>query len=626
MFRVALINMPFANLNVPSIALTQLKAVVDRAFGDAVQTDIFHLNHDFAELIGLDTYREIANSIYALNAGIGDWMFRQAAFPELADNAPAYFQRYFPRKDEPTLRLRQAIVDVRSKLDEYIAHLIDAYSLGEYGLVGFTSMFAQTVPALAVARHLKTRNPGIVTVMGGANCEAPMGQELVTGAPQLDYVFSGPALISFTQFVGHVLNGEHDRIREITGVFDRKTGSAQRGRTIIGDELDIDDVIELDYGAFIEMVETRYPNRDVPVILPFETSRGCWWGERAHCTFCGLNGLSMGYRSMDPEKAHALITSLFRYAPVATRLECVDNIMPKTYIDTLFSRLQTPDDLVIFYEVKADLTEADLRTLSAARVRILQPGIEALATSTLKLMRKGTTSFSNIAFLINCVRYEIHPTWNLLIGFPGEQSSVYEKYLRDLPKLTHLPPPSGVFPVRFDRFSPYFKDAQHYGLELQPLPFYELTYPFDRQSLANLAYYFGDRNYRADYLKGVVQFLGSLQRVIDSWRQRWELPDRPELSLLHEAGRTRVRDSRAGAPVVHELSELAADILYAIERRRKRTEIGRTIGRYSDPEIAKGMRELEERDLVFEESDMFMSLAMQQKGSEQKRELEAALV
>ena len=35
----------------------------------------------------------------------------------------------------------------------------------------------------------------------------------------------------------------------------------------------------------------------------FETSRGCWWGERMHCTFCGLNGATMSYRSKSPRRA-----------------------------------------------------------------------------------------------------------------------------------------------------------------------------------------------------------------------------------------------------------------------------------------------------------------------------------
>src|SRR4029077_5489915 len=32
------------------------------------------------------------------------------------------------------------------------------------------------------------------------------------------------------------------------------------------------------------------------VRLPYETSRGCWWGAKSH-TFCGLNGSTMAFRS-----------------------------------------------------------------------------------------------------------------------------------------------------------------------------------------------------------------------------------------------------------------------------------------------------------------------------------------
>jgi acyl carrier protein len=33
MFRISLVNMPFANLNLPSIGLTQLKSVIDERLG-----------------------------------------------------------------------------------------------------------------------------------------------------------------------------------------------------------------------------------------------------------------------------------------------------------------------------------------------------------------------------------------------------------------------------------------------------------------------------------------------------------------------------------------------------------------------------------------------------------------
>jgi hypothetical protein len=50
-------------------------------------------------------------------------------------------------------------------------------------------------------------------------------------------------------------------------------------------------------------------------------------------------------------------------------------------------------------KIPADLNREQLRSLVQARVVEVQPGIESLATSTLKLMRKGTTAFNNIRFL-----------------------------------------------------------------------------------------------------------------------------------------------------------------------------------------------------------------------------------
>jgi ribosomal peptide maturation radical SAM protein 1 len=624
MFRIALINMPFANINRPSIALTQLKGIIGRSF-DGVLIDIHYLNHDFVDVFGADSYNEIGNDAALLHAGFGDWIFRQEAFPDLPDNTRAYLQRHAPRNDGQSQRLRQVIADVRPRLGQAIEEMISTYRLDSYDLVGFTSMFCQTVASLALARHLKQRRPDIVTVMGGANCEAPMGQELAAGAPQLDYVFSGPGLISFPRFVERLMRGEREGLGTIPGVFDADSASAQRGQMVIGQELDINDVVELDYSSFIDLTETRYPVRDKPVILTFETSRGCWWGERAHCTFCGLNGMSMEYRAMAPEKAHALISSLFKYAPVATQLESVDNIMPKSYVDGVFPSLRTPDGMGIFYEVKADLSERDLHILSDGGVRFLQPGIEALATSTLKLMRKGTTSFNNIAFLMNSRTYNIHPIWNLLIGFPGEPVSVYQKYLRDLPKLVHLPPPSACFPVRFDRFSPYFKEADRYGLQLHPMAFYELTYPLSKESLQNLAYFFVDQNYKAEYIKNVVQYYGPLQRAVEAWRQQWNSAQRPEVTLSRTGGNAVVRDSRSGSMRTYQLSDAAADILGTTSRRRNRSEIGNALKSYDETQLRDGLRELLERDLVFEESEMFMSLVMPEPATAPVRRTETVL-
>ena len=612
MFSVALINMPFANLNMASIGLTQLQAVTNRECPGKVRTEVFYLNHAFAELFGFEEHSEIANTANTCNRGLGDWIFRQAAFPHLPDNSIEYFRRYFPRSTGETQRLRALVTRVRPKIDGFIEELIDRYRLDTFNIVGFTSMFSQTVPSLAMARHIRDRNPEVTLVMGGANCEAPMGPELVKNVDWIDYVFSGPALKSFPVFVGLCVDGDRERIDEVAGVFSKKNVSTFRGEAVIGEELDIDDVVELDYQPFVNLIKQSWPERDVPITLPFETSRGCWWGERAHCTFCGLNGMTMAYRAMQPALALDLINSLFSYENV-NRLICVDNIMPKDYLKSVFPFLTTPNSIRIFYEVKSDLSEDDIRVLSEARVLTIQPGIEALATSTLKLMRKGVTSFTNLSFLMNCMTHGVLPVWNLLIGFPGEPGEIFEQYLKDIPMLAHLPPPTGAYPVRFDRYSPYFKSAAQYGLDLEPLAFYRLTYPFSEDTLMNMAYFFGDGNYTADYFQTVVRYIAPLQQAIASWQRLWSMPSPPELYLQYPNGVPTVYDSRSGVAQTFAISAEARRVLDALARRKGWPELRALLPELGADAVESALRELQNRKLLFVEGDRFMSIAFTRK-------------
>src|SRR5215510_13440228 len=144
MYKIALINMPFADLAMPSIALTQLKAVVEQRFKDHVSVDIYYLNHDFARYLGLDLYELITASADSQNAGLGDWFFRQTAFPDLANNAGVYLSRYFPFHTDEMNRLKSGILEKRRGLDRFLDSLISKYALDQVQLVGFTSMFMQS--------------------------------------------------------------------------------------------------------------------------------------------------------------------------------------------------------------------------------------------------------------------------------------------------------------------------------------------------------------------------------------------------------------------------------------------------------------------------------------------------
>jgi ribosomal peptide maturation radical SAM protein 1 len=304
-----------------------------------------------------------------------------------------------------------------------------------------TSMFAKNVASLDMTHSIKSRNTEVVTVMGGASCESPMRGGLVRHASAVDFLFSGPALASFPEFVHR---------HRTQGVFSHENVDAPflKGHDAMEAELPIEVPVLLDYESFLADLGRNLPGGMIQPSLTFETSRGCWWGERSHCTFCGMSG-AIEYRSMPSEQALAVFQEVFeKYGNRYARYESMGNIKPRPYIKEVFSRLTPPPGVRIFYEVKADLKDWEMEVLSQTGVTPIQPGIEALSTSTLKLMRNGTIAFQNVAFLKNCVHYGIDPSWDLLIGFPREAETVYEGYLRVPPLLMHLPPPpppSGAF-------------------------------------------------------------------------------------------------------------------------------------------------------------------------------------
>lgn len=643
MFRIAMVNMPFGDLRLPSIGLTQLKAVLDREFGGQVATDIHYCSHDFAHYFGFDLYKSISSALEHHNAGMGDWVFRQVAFPFAEDNAEEYFERYYPYHNSEAEAMKRTIREKRAGLEEFMDGLIDRRGLAEADIVGFSSMFMQNVACFAMARKLKDRRPDIVTVIGGANCEWPMGREIARHVEQIDYVFSGPGLKSFPAFVRAYVEGEPEKCERINGVFSRRNLAAAAGEPppnphqpaplvqlgakagaatatatapdairTFGDELDIDVEVELDYDAFLDALESNFPGGQVEPILTFETSRGCWWGEKAHCTFCGLNGTSMNYRAMSPDKALKLFNSLFRYADRCSAYNCVDNILAKNYLTDVFPYLDTPPNVHLFYEVKADLTDKDMETLSKARVKTVQPGIESLATSTLKLMKKGTSVFQNLYLLKNCLIYDIWPEWNLLVGFPGEGAEVYEKYLHDLPLLVHLPPPSGVLPVRYDRYSPYFVKAKEYQLELQHVDFYELVYPFDRETLSNMAYYFMDTNLRATYFLTLMKWLGKVREKFNRWSAMWHTEGvaYPELYLKRDGDATLIRDTRSGSVVEYPISDTARRVLEVLAKPGRLSNLTAELGHLPGFDAAREVARLQEKGLLFQEHDRYLSLVL----------------
>jgi len=435
-----------------------------------------------------------------------------------------------------------------------------------------------------------------------------MGSAYAAHIDAMDTVFSGPALISFPAFIGACLAGRRPASGAIDGVLSGAASGGSEPRQ--GEARDINTPVRLDYGPFLDAFERAFPEREMRPALLFETSRGCYWAEKQVCTFCGLNGLQRHYRSMTPANAIQQIQSLYRWAPRCGSFIAVDTAMPRDYVSTVFPALAVPDGVKLMYEVRPDLKDSELAAMCAGGVGALQPGIESLSSASLKLMHKGTTAFSNLRFLKACSCTPLALDWNLLIGSPGEAESVCRKLVRDIPRLTHLAPPSGVYPIMFVRHSRYFDDPPAYDLELEPQDFYALTYPFEASVIREIATHFVDRNTDAEAIDG---WLARLNEAVRQWRARWLGGDgqpQARLCLLEGAGPGRVYDSRAGQEVEHDLSGVAQRILEQLERPARVADLAEALGDVPGDLLQAEMEGLVERGWVFEEEGRYLNLVI----------------
>lgn len=611
---IALVNMPFAMQGMPALGLTQLEAVVRAQFGDRVTIATHYLNLEFARQVGnLDLYH-YPHTPQGFMTDAGEWMFRQVAFPELPDNAPAYLDHYFSEKKEETRQVRDFLLSQRAGLEDCLERLIDAHGLAEADIVGFTLLFSQTMASFAMARLLKRRKPRIITVFGGPCCEGEMGQVFVEHVPQVDYCFSGPALVSFPTFLRGLFEGRPETCDRINGVFSKTnhalwSGSGPQALSLLGDELDIDACILPDYDAYLAAEERFFPvPRRTPALL-FETSRGCAWGAgKKPCRFCGLNGLSRRYRQMNPANALRQIKHLWQYVPRSRFFIAVDNLMPPRYPREVFAQLTPPKGIGMRYEVRPTLTGEEIRTLHEGGVTWLQPGIESLASSTLRLMQKGVTAFSNLQFLKRCTTHPVTLEWNLLIGTPGETDAVFEKYERDLPRMTHLPPPTGVFPVMYVKSSEYYEHPEEFGLTLQPAGTYAYLFPFAPDEMQRVAFRFSDASPCA---RRIDEWLDRLNAVTARWRERYEGTDGhvpARFCLVNNSDTWSLYDSRDGEAAWHPLTALELELLRHLESPLTSGELSsRFPGAPSHP-ISEKLDLFTARGWVFQEDGRYLSL------------------
>ncbi len=388
-------------------------------------------------------------------------------------------------------------------------------------IVGISTNFQQNLAAAALARLIREKLPQACIVFGGANVASPMGEGLSQVFPWVDYFFSGEADVEFPEFcVGYVRDRRRPpaRIVECAPIRDMSTVHAP-------------DFVDY-FAALRAQQERGLLPRTLPEQLTMESSRGCWWGEKHHCTFCGLNGDGMEYRRKDADRVFDELKTLTATWNVK-RFAVADNIMPLSFLRDLLPALaQWKGHPRLFYEVKANLREDQLQTMLSAGIDTIQPGIESFSSHVLRLMRKGITGPQNLVLLRTCRSLGIGVGWNYLFGFPGERLEDYEDALVLIPKIEHLDPPTGCNGLQIDRYSPYFNTPAQFGIkEVLPHKNYAALYP-RTAPLSNIVYRFIGR-YSTPLLANKT-LLSDLRAAIALWREQSTPERRPVLVAVDE--------------------------------------------------------------------------------------------
>lgn len=576
---VCMVIPPFDQVKMPLLGPAILTAAL-RGRGLAVESVFGSIM--LAARGGYDPYKRVSH--YYLDSIIGERLFRPFGWPDaIAATLP------------PLPELTGSAVEVFDALEPHIAPFMDEFVAAILAtrpkIVAIVSTFEQIMAGSGAAWRIKQAAPETVIVMGGANIAAPMGQAFGDIFPWVDHFFAGEADLAFPEFCETYA----------------QTGARPADRVIACPPLE--NIVEAsapDYDDFMaalsaEQAAGRLP-ADLPESLPLESSRGCWWGMKNHCTFCGLNGDGMDFRTKPAERILGEIRDLKdRHHPGLIAM--TDNIMPLSYFETVLPELaEWQDPPALFYEVKANLKYEQLVLMRDAGMAQIQPGIESLSTHVLKLMKKGISALQNLRLMRDANSLGLFVLWNILYGLPGETSEDYAALPGLIPKLTHLRAPRYCVPIVVDRYSPHHNDPESFGIPgYDPYPGFTALFP-PGAPIENLAYHFIGRH-QTDFMRD-----GDLRAAVhaahEAWYHHWYGAGRPPrlIALPVAPGLPPViADTRPVA--VERMTRLTAAEAALLERLDAPLRTDR-----ADPDERAMIGEFLERGFVIEHEGQYLSI------------------
>ena len=591
-FRVALVSMPWAIFNRPSIQLGALKAWLDQDGG--IETQTFHPYLQVAKALGTGIYHHLA-----LNSWAAEALFSPLLFPERQEQAARLFRESCKRnKHLRGLDFDRTVRLLEHALDQWLA----AVDFGSFDLVGFSICFNQLLASLAAAARVKNNYPGLPIVVGGSGCVGAIGASLLKSFTQLDYVISGEGEEALTRLC-HCLRQQDAPETLPPQIIQRARSFSENpcpGLT------DLNRLPIPDYTPYFQQMRESFPDQPFIPVLPVEFSRGCWWNR---CAFCNLNLQWQGYRWKQSASVAAEVKEqILRHG--CLDFTFTDNALPPKEADLFFQTMAADTrDVDFFAEIRVITDGVRLTAWRRGGLSCVQVGIEALSSGLLARMRKGTTAMENIGAMKEALACGMRLDGNLITEFPGSIGEEVAETLRNLDFVLPFTPLSAAA-FFLGKGSPVWNDPGEFGISaVRRHPKNRRLFPdailADLEMLING--YQGDKQLQRRLWRPVA-------RKIAQWQAFHEQrPNQgvPALSYRDGGDFLIIRQEQLhGLCLHHRLRGTSRAIYLFCQKIRTRAELARQFAAIPPKGLDDFLADLAAKRLLFQEGDRLLALAI----------------
>jgi ribosomal peptide maturation radical SAM protein 1 len=525
-------SLPWGPLTEPSLALSLLKSCLSNK---GIDCDVIEAAPLLLQWVSYDTYK-IFSEIYGLN----DYLFTFGINSEIPQKQKIFIDELLADDHELEARYvnkisngidiyRNKAIKLRQEiLPEYQKYLLNYIDFSQYYLVGFTCQFDQTWSSLAMAREIKKLYPDILIVLGGNPVSYSAAKPLLECFNDIDFIVSGdgePALPELALSLKMNL-----QLENIPNLYFRDIkGKVQTSSKMnIQANLDNNPVPNFDHWTKLQQyMLDKFSIQLGSSFFPIESSRGCWWGEKHQCIFCGISKNDIKYREKQSQNVMLELKELSEKYHVS-KFQFTDYIAPKTHFKSLFPLLKKSGlHFNLFFETKSNLTIDEISIASEAGVKTFQPGIESFSTNILKKMNKGVLGIQNIFCLFQMMRFGISPTYNIIYAFPGDKYSDYQWMLSIIPYLSHIVPPVTVIPVQMTQYSSLKEKSEYINdkRKCTPHKWYNLLIELDVinevKIVDDIFYYYQTNNYADNFDKSTKTAFRLLQIYSLQWNTNY---------------------------------------------------------------------------------------------------------